>query len=51
MAGEWGLTDMRAKLAALEALLAQAELEDGDGIDIVGDEIRLDIDSLPLAGS
>ena len=49
MSGEWGIKDMRARIAALEALLAAADLENGDGIEIVGDEIRLDIASLPTA--
>lgn len=47
MNGEWGLKDIRARITELQALAT--DLENGDGIEIVGDEIRLDIASLPLA--
>ncbi len=49
MSGEGGIQYIRAKLAALQAVIDGTNLEDGDGIEIVGDEIRLDIANLPTA--
>jgi hypothetical protein len=49
MAGEWGLADIKARIRELEALIGQVELEDGDGLTLVGEELRLDIESLSLA--
>lgn len=49
MSGEWGLNDMKLRIARLELLRDSAEIEEGDGIKIVGDEVRLDIASLPTA--
>jgi hypothetical protein len=51
MSGEWGMADIKARIAALQALITGTDLEEGDGIEIVGEEIRLDIDSLPMAGN
>jgi len=49
MAGEWGLADIKARIRELQALVTETALQEGDGIEIVGDDIRLDIDSLTLA--
>lgn len=49
MAGEWGLNDIKTRIARLETLREAADVEQGDGIKIVGDEVRLDIASLPTA--
>lgn len=47
--GEWGLKDIRRRVTEMQELFAGTELENGDGIEIVGDEIRLNIAALPLA--
>lgn len=49
MSGEWSLTDIKRRIAELEAQRDALEMQDGDGLTIVGDEIRLDIASLPTA--
>jgi len=49
MAGEWGLADIKARIRELQTLIAETSTQDGDGIEIVGDEIRMNIDSLTLA--
>jgi head-tail adaptor len=42
-------SDIEIRVEAIEALIENTDLEQGDGIDIVGNDIRLDIDHLPLA--
>ena len=49
MAGEWGISDMRARIAELQELIKRVGLQDGDGLALVGEELRLDIASLPIA--
>lgn len=49
MSGEWGMADIKARIAQLEAEREATAIAEGDGLTIVGDEIRLDIASLPTA--
>jgi hypothetical protein len=42
-------SDIEVRVEAIEALIENTDLEQGDGIDIVGNDIRLDIENLPLA--
>lgn len=54
MAGEWGIKDIRSKVAEIETVLAEGVTRidvsaSTDGIEMVGNELRLKIDALPLA--
>lgn len=53
MAGEWGLNDIKARVAQLQtdvATLGSIDVTaENDGIKKVGNELRLDIDALPTA--
>jgi Phage head-tail joining protein len=42
-------SDIENRVAALETVIENVEIESGDGLAIVGDEMRVDIDNLPLA--
>ena len=42
-------SDILNRVSALEAIIENVEIESGDGLALVGDEMRVDIDSLPVA--
>ena len=42
-------SDIDNRVSTLEAILENVEIEGGDGLVVVGDEMRVDIDSLPIA--
>ena len=51
MVGEWGLNDIKRRVALLESAGGTGiDVSQGnDGLMLVGNELRVDIDSLPTA--